>query len=202
MAGRVILLNGPSSVGKTSIAVAFQESATEAWLRLGLDSFLDFVPDRLRHVLPSADDGFRWHPAPEEGVEPTRITVGPYGHEVVRGMHRAIAALARSGLDVIVDDVLLESGWLDDYLVALDGIDVLFVQVTAPLVIIEEREAARGDRFPRQARGHYDDVHRDDCYDVRIDTSATSTEAGARQIAERLAAGPGTSFEELRERRS
>jgi chloramphenicol 3-O phosphotransferase len=201
MPGRVIVLNGPSSVGKTSIASAFQESAIEPWLRLGFDSFLDFVPEPLRHVLPSADNGFRWHPAPDEGNEPTRITVGPFGHQVVRGMHRAIAALARSGLDVIVDDVLLEPSWLDDYLVALEGLDVIFVGVNAPLDVIEEREAARGDRFPRQARGHYDIVHYDDLYDVRIDTSVTSATAGARLIAERLAAGPGAAFDELRRRR-
>jgi chloramphenicol 3-O phosphotransferase len=116
-------------------------------------------------------------------------------------MHQAIAALARSGLDVIVDDVLLEPSWLDDYLIALDGLDVLFVGVNAPLDVIEEREVARGDRFPRQARGHYHVVHHDDCYDVRIDTANTSAEDGARRIADRLAAGPGTAFVELRSRR-
>ena len=202
MSGQVILINGPSSVGKTSIAAAFQAATSEPWLRLGIDSFLEFVPERLRHTQPSADSGFRWHPAADDGDEPTTITIGPFGHEVVRGMHRAVAALARSGLDVIVDDVLLDPAWLDDYLIALEGIEVVFVGVAAPLEVIEQRELARGDRFPRQARGHYGVVHQHDLYDVRIDTSGSTTDDGVRAITARLATGPGTAFEELRGRRS
>ncbi len=198
LAGRVVLLNGPSSVGKTSIAVAFQENAAEPWLRLGLDTFLEMLPDALRHVRPSADNGFRWHPASDPGEEPTRITVGPFGHRLVSGMHRAIAAVAASGLSVIVDDVLLEPTWLEDYLEALEDLDVVFVGVTAPLEVIEAREVARGDRFPRQARGHYEVVHGDRPYDLWIDTSELSAQDGARLIDERLAAGPGTAFTELR----
>jgi chloramphenicol 3-O phosphotransferase len=202
MTGRVVLLNGASSVGKTSIAAAFQEQASTPWLHLGVDAFLGFVPEPLTHVAASADDGFRWFPASGSDNDVTRIAIGPYGHRVIAGMHRAVAAMARSGLDLIVDDVLLEAAWLDDYLEALDGVDVVFVSVHAPLAVIEARELARGDRFPRQARGHYDHVHHDDVYDVRIDSSESDPLASARTIRARVDAGPGTAFDELRRRRA
>jgi len=201
MSGRVVILNGPSSVGKSTIAGALQAALGEPWLKVAFDDFLGFVPVRLVNLVPSADPGLRWFPAEDTGEDATRIVVGEYGHRVIHGMHRAIAALAQSGLDVIVDDVLLEAAWLDDYLDAMAGIDVFFIGVTAPLSVIEEREIARGDRFPRQARGHYDHVHHDQVYDLLVDTSTSSPEACMERVAARIDAGPGTAFDELRRRR-
>jgi len=199
--GRVVIINGPSSVGKSTIAGGLQDALTEPWLKLSIDDFLGFMPERLVNLGPSADAGFRWFPADATGEEATRIVSGDYGHRVMRGMQRAIAGLADAGLDVIVDDVILEAPWLDGYLEELAAVDVVFVGVTAPLDVIEEREIARGDRFPRQARGHYDVVHHDDIYDVRVDTSILGPQACVERVVERIQAGPGTAFDVLRERR-
>ena len=91
--------------------------------------------------------------------------------------------------------------WLDGYLHELAAVDVVFVGVTAPLEVIEEREVARGDRFPRQARGHYDVVHHDDIYDVKVDTSVLSPDACVERIVARIQSGRGTAFDLLRARR-
>ncbi len=77
------------------------------------------------------------------------------------GMRAAVSALARSGNNVIVDDVLID----DDgsaYREALAGLDVLWVGVIAPRDVIEARERQRGDRdiglarwqFPARAPQH------------------------------------------------
>ena len=58
----------------------------------------------------------------------------------------AIAAMARQGNNLIVDDVLLD-GDNAAYEAALAGLDVVRVGVFAPLEILEAREAARGDRM-------------------------------------------------------
>jgi chloramphenicol 3-O phosphotransferase len=198
VAGRVVLLNGPSSGGKSTLAIAIQEAMAAPWLRLGLDAFLDYVPERLVNVGGRADEGFRFRPADDDPESVTRITVGRYGQRVVRGMHSAVAALAHGGLDVIVDDLLLERSWLDDWTEALVGIDVVFVGVSAPLDVVEARELARGDRFPRLARGHYDIVHHEGIYDLLIDTSVHDASAGARLVVERLASGAGDAFDRIR----
>lgn len=201
MTGRVVIINGPSSVGKSTIASGLQGTMGEPWLKLALDDFLGFMPEPLVNRAPSADPGFRWFPAVVTGDEATHIAVGEYGHRVIRGMHQVVAALARSDLDVIVDDVIVDASWLDDYLQAMTGIDVIFVGVTAPLRVIEERELARGDRHPRLARGHYDIVHHDMIYDVIVDTSVLSPEACIDHVVARIHTGPGTAFDRLRERR-
>jgi len=201
MAGRVVLLNGPSSVGKSTIAEALQTSLGEPWLKVAFDDFLRFAPVRMVNLMASADPGLRWFPAEATGEDATRIVVGEYGHQVIRGMHRSIAALAQSGLDVIVDDILLEAAWLEDYLDVMVGVDVVFIGVTAPLSVIEQREIARENRFPRQARGHYGHVHHDHVYDLLIDTSTSNPQACTELITARIQAGPGRAFEELRRRR-
>lgn len=202
MSGRVVILNGPSSAGKSTLARSLQDALPTPWLRLGIDAFLDFVPEQLVNVGAKADEGFRFLPADDDPASVTRIAVGRYGEHVVRGMHAAIGALARSGLDIIVDDVLLERSWLDDYTDALTGLDVVFIGVTAPLEIVETRELARGDRFPRLARGHYDVVHHDGIYDLLIDTSVHDGPAAVTLLVERLGWGPGDALDRIRASRS
>lgn len=41
---RVIVLNGGSSSGKSSLARALQEVLPEPWLRLGVDDLIDAMP--------------------------------------------------------------------------------------------------------------------------------------------------------------
>jgi chloramphenicol 3-O-phosphotransferase len=55
----VVLVNSPSSVGKSSIADALQAALPEPFLVLGLDTFLATVP--ATHKGPaSSPDGFQW----------------------------------------------------------------------------------------------------------------------------------------------
>ena len=44
--GTIIVLNGASSSGKTSIAKALPEALNEPYLHIGLDAFFDMVPGR------------------------------------------------------------------------------------------------------------------------------------------------------------
>jgi chloramphenicol 3-O phosphotransferase len=44
--GRIILLNGTSSSGKSSVARALQEVLSEPYLHLGIDTFIAMLPSR------------------------------------------------------------------------------------------------------------------------------------------------------------
>jgi chloramphenicol 3-O phosphotransferase len=44
MAGKLIVLNGSSSAGKSSVAMEFQELASECWMLLGIDVFWCAIP--------------------------------------------------------------------------------------------------------------------------------------------------------------
>ena len=85
-------------------------------------------------------------------------------------MHRAIAAYANTGNNVVVDYIKYEPEWLPDIQNALHGIKVIWVGVTANLESIEQREKKRGTSPEGHARSHYHTVHQGITYDLMINT--------------------------------
>jgi chloramphenicol 3-O phosphotransferase len=163
---RIIVLNGAGSAGKSLIAKALQAIAAEPFLHVAMDDFLDMLPE----VYMDHRDGLRFEPIEENGKPAVAVKVGPAARRLLRGMRRAIAALARAGNNVIVDDVMLNDDWAD-YAACLSGFDVKLVGVFAPLEVLEARELERGDRLIGLARWQFARVHRGKVYDFEIDTS-------------------------------
>jgi chloramphenicol 3-O phosphotransferase len=172
--GTVIVLNGTSSAGKTSLLNAIQAALPDAFLDAGLDKFLWMLPPRYRRA-----------PLWNE-VLGRAARSGPEGHRLVQGMHNAIAALSRSGVNVVADHVLVEPAWLHHCAEALHGLPTLFVGVVCPLAVLEERERARMDRTLGQARLQHDIVHQGARYDLVLDTSTLTPEEGAAAVARHL----------------
>lgn len=186
MAGRVIYLNGTSSAGKTSIALALQNVLDEPFLRIGVDTFIEMLPRRMF-------DKPSFEPAADGGVRPR----AEIRETIRRPMPGAIAALAATN-DLIVDDVVNGSDWLRSIVRALAPFTVLFVGVFCPLEELERRERARGNRMAGVARGMLEAAHEHTLYDFTVDTSVMTAIQCARAITERLIAGPSpTAFEEL-----
>lgn len=201
--GRIVLLNGSSSAGKTTLARTLQVLRDEPWFHLALDQFRDGMPPAWRGLnSPEGTPGARGLnvvPVAHGDEMVTRVEFGDVGRRMLAGMHRAIAAFAAAGNDVIVDDLLLEQEMLDDYLVALEGFDVLFVGVRARLEVVNEREAQRPGRFPGTATSHFEAVHAHGTYDLEVDTSGTSARECAQAISAALDAPPAArAFDRLR----
>ena len=185
--GRVILLNGTSSSGKSTLLRALQARLDGAWLGVGIDSVVFALP-RAYLDPPLWGEVFRYVPAEPGSPAPFRIETGELGMRLVEGLHRTVASLADAGLSVLVDHVLLEPGWLPDLVARLDGHEVLIVGVRCPLDVVEERERGRRDRTIGQAAAQHDIVHRGVSYDVEVDTSELSADAAADVVAAALGA--------------
>jgi len=149
--GRVVLLEGPSSTGTTSLATAFRDARAERgelWLLLGVDDVLSRLP------APWVDVG--WPSGPgrfaAEGmrIERTRdrsvIHVGPTLRTLLRLHQVGVARAARAGIDVIADEVVLDDQTWADWETALDGLDARWVGLTCSAAELERRERRRGDR--------------------------------------------------------
>ena len=85
MATQVIVLNGGSSSGKTSIARCLQAILPQPWLRIGVDDLIDTLPPSL------ADSG--------SGVtfgQQGEVTIGDAFRELEAAWLTGIAAMARA----------------------------------------------------------------------------------------------------------
>ena len=128
----------------------------------------------------------------------TLIQFGDVGKLMLRGMRRAMAAMASEGVNLLIDDIILERSFLEDYLETMVGINVYFVGVRCPAEVISEREAARPGRFPGTAVGHLGTCHAHGEYDIQVDTASQSPEECARDVIKRINAGPPEAFSTLR----
>ena len=181
MRSKVIILNGTSSAGKSSLARALQAVAAQPFLHVQMDTFLEMMPPRC------ADNPEGLQILPLEGVDPPEVMIrtGPYAARVLRGMRHAIAAMANEGINLIVDDVMLDKEQ-GEYQALLAGHDVAYVKVHATLEASERREVARGDREIGQVRWQYGRVHAHVSYDLEVDTTDRSPDACARYLAAAL----------------
>ncbi|SMF58722.1 chloramphenicol 3-O phosphotransferase [Tistlia consotensis] len=179
--GRILLLNGSSSAGKSSIAKALQEIAAEPWLHVAMDDFLDMLPAACwGHA-----QGVVFEPVEEAGAAALAVRSGPVAERALTGMREAVAALARAGNDLIVDEVLL-GGAAADYRARLAGLEVRWIGVFAPLAVLEARERARGDRRLGLARWQHERVHEGVDYDLTVGSAAATPLDCARLIKERF----------------
>src|SRR5437763_6007622 len=111
-AGKLILLNGASSSGKTSVARALQQVLPEPFLHIGIDTFVFALPKRYLDV-PLWHEVFEYVYS-EDGKTIEAIRGGPLGFKLMLGMHRTLAALVNAGNNVIADHVLLEPEWVKE----------------------------------------------------------------------------------------
>lgn len=180
MSARIIVLNGVGSVGKSSTAKALQAIASAPFLHVSMDTFFEMLPEGMI----GHPDGVIFDTMEHDGKPSVAIRTGPVMQRTMRGMRHAIAAMARQGNDLIVDDVMLGRGEAQGYRDLLAAFDLRFVGLLAPLDVLEARERQRGDRLIGLARWQFDRVHAGLSYDLEIDTTVLSPMDCAHRIKE------------------
>ncbi|HEU5347336.1 MAG TPA: AAA family ATPase [Ktedonobacterales bacterium] len=184
----IILLIGTSSAGKSSLAKRLQEILPEPYLLLGIDDVFRMVPERWGGGLggPLSAVGFRYDRTSEPGV--ITIRYGAEGERILRGMHRAVAAFAEAGNNIIVDEMLLDERILVDWAEQLGRFHPYLVQVTAAVEVLEQRERRRGNE-PGLSKGHL--LHNALRYrDLLIDTTDCTPTACADTLLRWMAMRP------------
>jgi chloramphenicol 3-O phosphotransferase len=176
----VIILNGTGSVGKSSVAKALQAIASEPFLHVSGDAFLEMLPG----TMIDHPDGIMVERIAAGQGEPTLvIKLGAVVHRTLRGMRAAVAAMAAEGSNLIVDGIMLNAADQQDYRDRLSGVELHFIGLYAPLADLEQREKDRKDRLIGVARWQYHRVHEGMRYDLEIDTSVSSPSECASRIA-------------------
>jgi chloramphenicol 3-O-phosphotransferase len=223
LAGQIIIINGTSGAGKSTTCEIFAKRREDFWLLFGIDHFLSSsFPARYSHHGPDAQQGIYAHPVDEDVPEGTlRWSFGDKGWQAMCTYHEWIAAASRQGCNIIVDHLLMtDPPVLQDCVRRLAGLPVLLVTLKPSYDVLMERLANRtidkrlpaaeiyGDEGLRRAveklnrlrPWFYESVYANDACDLEIDSVQHNPAEVCDLIEQRLAEGPGTSFEALRGR--
>jgi len=176
VATQVIVLNGGSSSGKTGISRCLKAILPTPWIGLSVDDLVDALPPSV--LADSSGITFG-----EEG----EVAVGAGFRELEAAWMTGIAAMARAGARIILDDVFLGGAASQERVRAqLEGLEVLWVGVRCDAEIAAGREVARGDRASGMAALQADMVHQGVNYDLEVDTGKSESLACAQAIAARV----------------
>lgn len=148
--GRLILVNGASSAGKSTLCRALQGALPLPFLHFSPDLFL------FGEVLP-----------------PPRVRDwAAQRPQVFEGFHRCLPALLDAGNNLVVDHIIETPEMWAQLRELLAGYDVFLIGLRCPVEELERRERARGDRRLGDARRDAGTVHTFTPYDLELDCTA------------------------------
>lgn len=180
--GTIILLNGVSCSGKTSLATALQDRLPEPFLHVGPDGFEAMQPAR---------QGRRCHLfyGQRSFADPER------GPDLLHVMHQCARAFSEAGAGVVMEHIFLKRRWLRDAVERLHDRPVLFVGLSCPVDVLEQRERERTNKAARIGQaarqfGILAPLVAREPHDLVVDTAALGPEACAELIVRRLEEGP------------
>jgi len=150
--GKIIIINGPSSSGKTTLALALQKRLDIPFIRFSFDLFVDHQSFPMEQI---RNGTFSW-----EAMRPA----------VFRGLHQSLPALATAGNNIIFDHIIETKPWLHELISLIAELDVFFVGLHCSLPELERREVQRGDRRKGEAEMDLKTVHGITSYDLELNS--------------------------------
>lgn len=150
--GKIIIINGPSSSGKTTLALALQKQFDIPFIRFSFDLFIE-------------------HKAfPSEQIKNGRFSWDAMRPSVFRGIQQCLPALATAGNNIIFDHIIETKAWLHHLVTLISELDVFFVGLHCSLPELERREIRRGDRHKGEAYQDFQTVHSITTYDLELNS--------------------------------
>jgi chloramphenicol 3-O phosphotransferase len=162
----IIVLNGGSSSGKSSLARSLQDLLAGPWVALGVDDLLGALAPSLVGDAPPLSGR---PPLLSYGADGT-VHVEAGWRAVEAAWYAGVVAMAKAGLGVILDEVLLDGGDGQRRLASvMEDLSVLWVGVRCDPAVAVEREKVRPGRVAGMAASQATMVHDGVVYDVVVD---------------------------------
>ena len=161
---QVILLNGPSSSGKSTLAKALQEriieNGSEGFEVVSIDDFMQTDPMETIY---------------EEDV-----------FAVSGDLCQRVLEVLETGSGVIIDHVITSERIFRQMKEMLHAYPLRLVHITCPPEVLRERERARGDRCAGSAEASAEYLFPKEGYDLTVDTGKTPAAENASLIYKRF----------------
>ncbi|MDO3410599.1 AAA family ATPase [Saccharibacillus sp. CPCC 101409] len=170
--GIIVLFNGTSSSGKTSISTKLMSQKKILFHHLSIDDFFNnynnFVNNKLPNELPREID--------------PQVVSQIVDDSILNMYYSTIKLFSEMGLNVIVDTVMDNDKRFNQCLDVLSEQPTLFVGVLCSKEELMRREQIRGNRNIGLASSQYDNVYRFNEYDLEINTEELNPTECAEEI--------------------
>ena len=182
----IILINGTSSVGKSSIATQIQFLAKEPFLHFCMDHFFSMLYPRFDglgadHLKKrNADTKLGFYTSDTDNGY--RIESGILGNKLSDSMPEVIKVIASKKLNLAVPTVISDKRLMQLYKKHLKGLKSFLVYVDCDEQIIAQREADRKDRIITTSIDLLRRMQTTDIYDYKVDSSNISAKQLAQDI--------------------
>lgn len=172
MRQNVILLNGPSSSGKSTLSTALQKALEhETGEKYGIISIDDFLDMKINEGIYE-DDVF----------------------EISPKLCKAVVDMASSQKNIIIDHVITSKRIFKQIIKALEFCNIYLINVTCPLQELVRREQQRKNRCLGSAAASFQYLFPQETYDLTIDTFQTPIEECTLQIIKTLQNEPNAVY--------
>lgn len=164
-----ILLHGPTSAGKSSLAQALQDCSLVPSFHVSLDAFVTMSRRRDMRDAQEVADAYQIH---------------------CENLKSTLKRVAQTRFEIVFDTVLRNEEVLDECLRILAVRPLYQIHVWAPIEVLEQRERLRSDRAEGMAREQASHPIFCRAYDLSIDTSVTTPRHSAETIRTLMLAPP------------
>ena len=157
---QIILLNGPSSSGKTTLSKTlqrmFKEKNNQQYQIVSIDDFMKISTSETIYE----DDVF----------------------SISDDLCKKVLEILETGNGVIIDHVITSERIFSQLKENLSSCRMLTVRVSCPLQLLRKRELERGDRSPGSAEASAKYLFPREGYDLTVDTATISPEENSSLI--------------------
>ena len=179
----IILLNGTSSAGKTTIARILQEKFDGVLLLYGVDGMVQTAFPAKCDFPPYNEKAAKVSVTEIAGQPHARLTLSPYMYPVYQAAVHFYKRLSAQGYSLIVDEVLFDEKRISPFFEILADETVYFIGIKPDKDVVLRREKERGDRLEGLAVGLYDEVYNPRfSYDLLLDTGKLAPAESVERI--------------------
>ena len=183
--GKLLILHGSSSSGKTEIAkelLSIQEDYTHEHLHRFVNDSAKRYKKNTLNIIKHMELAATHNTFTESLFLPIKKDARYLWDQAIEKMKRNLIAKLRRGECIIFEGILQTHGTCENFFKALTHHHVILIKVHAPFESIEKKEQSRNNRINGWAKTHYFTMHKNKQYDFVVDTGKHSAKECAKQI--------------------